>query len=43
MLRKYAKSKKPLPETSLKKTLSNFGYSDSIADKIWKWYNPPRQ
>ena len=27
-------------ERSLKKTLDNSGYSNEIADKIWKWYNP---
>jgi hypothetical protein len=30
-----------LPEPSLKKVLANSGYSKDIADKIWKWYNPP--
>ena len=34
--KKYAPS-----ERSLRKTLANSGYSRDIADKIWKWYNPP--
>jgi hypothetical protein len=28
-------------EGSLKRVLANSGYSEEIADKIWKWYNPP--
>ena len=35
------KKKHTPSEQSLKKTLANSGYSESIADKIWKWYNPP--
>ncbi len=27
-------------EGSLKRVLANSGYSEDIADKIWKWYNP---
>jgi len=26
-------------EQSLKKTLANSGYSENVADKIWKYYN----
>jgi len=28
-------------ELSLKRGLATSGYSEEIADKIWKWYNPP--
>ena len=28
-------------EGSLKRVLANSGFSEDIADKIWKWYNPP--
>jgi hypothetical protein len=28
-------------EQSLKRVLANSGFSEDIADKIWKWYNPP--
>ena len=34
--KKYATS-----ERSLKKTLATSGYSKDVADKIWKWFNPP--
>lgn len=28
-------------ECSLKRKLANSGYSKTIANKVWKWYNPP--
>ncbi|MGA3290166.1 MAG: hypothetical protein ABSD42_08020 [Candidatus Bathyarchaeia archaeon] len=28
-------------ERSLMRVLANSGHSEDIADKIWKWYNPP--
>ena len=34
------KQDEPL-EGSLKRVLASSGYSEDIADKIWKWYNPP--
>jgi hypothetical protein len=27
-------------ELILKNDLNNSGYSENVADKIWKWYNP---
>ena len=38
--RKNGKKQDALSERSLKRVLSNSGYSEDIADKIWKWYNP---
>ena len=28
-------------ELSLKSVLASSGYSENVANKIWKWYNPP--
>jgi len=25
----------------LKRVLADFGYSEDITEKIWRWYNPP--
>jgi hypothetical protein len=30
-------------ELLLKEVLANAGYSENIADNIWKWYNPPEE
>jgi hypothetical protein len=38
--RQNGKKQKAPSERSLKKVLANSGYSEDIADKIWKWYNP---
>jgi hypothetical protein len=39
--RKNGKKREAPSERSLKRVLANSGYSEDIADKIWKWYNPP--
>ena len=36
-----AKKQDASSEGSVKRVLANSGYSKNIADKIWKWYNPP--
>ena len=42
MLRwKNGKKQHAPSERSLKRVLANSGYSEDLADKIWKWYNPP--
>ena len=41
MQRKNGKKQKTPSEHSLKRVLANSGYPEDIADKIWKWYNPP--
>jgi hypothetical protein len=42
MLQRRNDKKQNTPsERSLKKVLSNSGFSEPIADKIWNWYNPP--
>ena len=41
MQRKQAKKQKTPSEHLLKRVLANSGYPEDIADKIWKWYNPP--
>ena len=35
------KQNAPSEPSSLKKVLADSGYSNEIANKIWKWYNPP--
>jgi len=35
------KKQKASLKDSLKRVLADYGYSEDIADKIWKWYNPP--
>jgi hypothetical protein len=39
--RQNGKKQNAPSESSLKKSLASSGYSDDVADKIWKWYNPP--
>jgi len=39
--RKNGKKQDVPSEGSLKRVLANSRYSEDIADKIWKWYNPP--
>ena len=41
MRRKNGKKQNAPSERSLKRVLANSGYSEDLADKIWKWYNPP--
>ena len=43
MQRKNGKKQNAPSERSLKRVLANSGYSEDIADKIWKWYNPPEK
>jgi hypothetical protein len=38
--RQNSKKQNLPPERSLKRVLADSGYSDDVADKIWKWYNP---
>ena len=39
--RKKGKKQDAPSERTLKRVLTNSGYSEDAADKIWKWYNPP--
>jgi len=39
--RQNGKKQNAPSERWLKRVLANSGYSEDIADKIWKWYNPP--
>jgi hypothetical protein len=41
MLRRNDKKQDTPSERSLKRVLSNSGFSEPVADKISKWYNPP--
>ena len=37
-------TKRKMPsERSFKKGIVAAGYSDPIANRIWKWYNPPEK
>ena len=39
--RQNGKKQNAPSERLIKRVLANSGYSEDIADKIWKWYNPP--
>jgi hypothetical protein len=39
--RQNGKKQKAPSERSFTKGLASSGYSENVADKIWKWYNPP--
>jgi hypothetical protein len=39
--RQNGKKQNAPSERSLKRVLASSGYSEDVADKIWKWYNPP--
>ena len=38
--RQNGKKQNAISERSLKRVLADSGYSEDVADKIWKWYNP---
>ena len=39
-IQKGSKKRKTPLERSFKEGLVATGYSDPVADRIWKWYNP---
>jgi hypothetical protein len=39
--RQNGKNQHTPSERSLKRELADSGFSENVADKIWKWYNPP--
>jgi hypothetical protein len=39
--RQNGKKQNAPSERSLKRGLASIGYSEDVADKIRKWYNPP--